>query len=293
VSGVDVHLRDLRYFVAVAEELHFGRAAERLFISQPALSRQIAKLERDLRAKLLDRDRRSVALTPAGTALLAQTRGLLADWDTTRRVVSDRAAAAAAVVRLGMQTSIGRGIVATLQESLARRNPSGRIELVGVDWNDPTVGLASGQVDLAVGWLPLPRPDDFNVVVVATEDRHVAVAAGHALATRDSVTFADIEDQPIIALPESAGALRDFWLALHQRSSPPVIAAVAHSAEEALEAVASGIGIVLLSEGNADIYRRDQIVTLPVTDLEPSHLALIARASEIRLVVRDLLEGAG
>lgn len=290
---MDVHLRDLRYFVAVAEELHFGRAAERLFISQPALSRQIAKLERDLRAKLLDRDRRSVALTPAGTALLAQTRGLLADWDTIRRVVSDRAAAAAAVVRLGMQTSIGRGIVATLQESLSRQNPSGRIELVGVDWNDPTVGLASGQVDLAVGWLPLPHPDDFSVVVVATEDRHVAVAAGHALATRDTVTFADIEDQPIIALPESAGALRDFWLALDQRSSPPVIAAVAHSAEEALEAVASGIGIVLLSEGNADIYRRDQIVTLPVTDLEPSHLALITRASEIRLVVRDLLEGAG
>ena len=78
---MDVHLRDLRYFTAVAEELHFRKAAERLFVSQPVLSRQIARLEQDLKARLFIRDRRSVQLTSAGEALLHHTRHLLENWD--------------------------------------------------------------------------------------------------------------------------------------------------------------------------------------------------------------------
>ena len=76
---MDVHLRDLRYFAAVAEELHFRKAAERLFVSQPVLSRQIARLEQDLKARLFIRDRRSVQLTSAGEALLHRARHLDSD----------------------------------------------------------------------------------------------------------------------------------------------------------------------------------------------------------------------
>src|SRR5262245_32716097 len=102
---MDVHVRDLRYFVAVAEERSFTRAAtHRLFISQPALSKQIRQLERSLRTDLFDRDGRSVRLTPAGEALLPHARRLLEDWETALLAVSEATAQAGATVRVGFQT---------------------------------------------------------------------------------------------------------------------------------------------------------------------------------------------
>lgn len=89
---MDVHLRDLRYFAAVAEELSFTRAAERLHLSQPALSKQIRGLERTLRVPLFDRDRRQVRLTAAGEALLDTARQVLAGWDDGTAAVADAAA---------------------------------------------------------------------------------------------------------------------------------------------------------------------------------------------------------
>lgn len=102
---MDVHLRRLRYFVAVAEELHFTRAAERLHVAQPALSRQVRELEEELRVVLLSRSSRSVALTAAGRALLPRARELLAAWEAARTAVGDAAAAEAAVLRVGFVAS--------------------------------------------------------------------------------------------------------------------------------------------------------------------------------------------
>ena len=103
---MDVHQRDLRYFVAVAEELHFTRAAESLQISQPSLSRQIRVLERNLGFPLFRRDRRAVALTPAGESLLNRARELLGGWDDAVAAAAQRARAAEAVLRVGFQTSV-------------------------------------------------------------------------------------------------------------------------------------------------------------------------------------------
>src|SRR5258708_31904042 len=102
---MDAHLRDLRYFVAVAEELNFTRAAERLHLSQPALSKQIRGLETTLRAQLFRRDRRQVELTAAGTALLAVARSLIRDWDDRGAVVPDAAAQDARGIPVGTPTS--------------------------------------------------------------------------------------------------------------------------------------------------------------------------------------------
>ena len=107
---MDVHLRDLRYFVAVAEELNFTRAARRLHLSQPALSKQIQSLEAALHAQLLQRTRRDVKLTEAGEALLASTRSLLDSWDCTTSAVAEAAARDARVLRVGTLTSIGRAL---------------------------------------------------------------------------------------------------------------------------------------------------------------------------------------
>ncbi len=287
---MDVHLRDLRYFVAVAEELHFTRAAERLLLSQPALSKQIRQLEQQLRTPLLVRDRRHVALTPAGEALLDPARELLAAWERARHAVADAAAAADAVLVVGFSTSVARDVLPSVAARFAQRRPGWRLQLRQVGWGDPTAGVADHSSDVAYVWLPIPDADRFGTLVIATEDRHVALPAGHRRADRDEVPFAELLDEPFLALPATAGPMRDHWLAVDHRGGHPVrIAGEVAGADETFEAVAGGLGIALLSAGNAAIYRRPDVVTRPVGGLSPSRLALIWRADDPRPAVRDLV----
>ncbi|MCK7624696.1 LysR family transcriptional regulator [Streptomyces sp. RS10V-4] len=288
---MDAHIRDLRYFLATAEELNFTRAAARLFISQPALSKQIRQLEEGLRVQLFRRDRRMVALTAAGDALLPRAREVVALWDEAQRAVSDAAAAEAAVLTLGVSTSVGRGLLPALRARFAERRPNWRVRVRQIAWDDATAGLADGTTDLALLWLPFPGQESFAVEVVATEARWVALPAGHRLAAADGIAFADLLDEPFLALPETAGALRDHWLAVPERGGHPVrIGAVVSGADETFEAVAEGLGVVLLSAGNAALYQRPGVVARPVGGLAPSRLALAWRADDHRTVLRDAVE---
>lgn len=291
---MDAHVRDLRYFVATAEELNFTRAAERLFVSQPALSKQIRQLEELLRVKLFHRDRRSVSLTAPGEALLVKAREVIRVWDEAQRAVSDAAAAEAAVLTVGVSSSIGRGLLPAARARFAERHPAWRIRIRQVDWEDATAGLASGEVDVALLWLPVPGQDAFNVRVVATEPRWVAMPAAHRLASRTEVAFKELLDEPFLALPESAGVLRDFWLAIPERGGRPVrVGATVSNADETFEAVEEGSGVVLLAAGNAEIYRRPGVVTLPVSGLSPSELALAWRPDDHRVAIRDFIGALG
>ncbi|HXT91351.1 MAG TPA: LysR substrate-binding domain-containing protein [Trebonia sp.] len=284
---MDAHLRDLRYFVAVAEELSFTKAAnERLFIAQPTLSRQIRLLEASLRARLFERDHRTVRLTEAGEVLLGQARLLLDQWDETQRAVAEVAAGANMALRVGFHTRIGRGLIPAVTSRMAEQLPGWKLTFRQVSWRDPTAGLASAEVDVAIAWLPVPETGRLSWQVVATEDRWVALPANHRLARREAVTLDDLSDEPFIALPASAGALRQFWLAAEQRQAPPRIAAEAETAEETFEAVASGLGVALLAAGNAEIYQRDDVVCRPVTGLPPSQLAVLWRTDDERKAIQ-------
>lgn len=283
---MDAHIRDLRYFVAVAEELSFTRAAgERLFISQPALSKQIRQLEQTLRVRLFERDRRAVALTSAGAELLPRARLLIAQWEEAERAVV--AAARDTTLTVGFQTRIGRGLIPGVTAAMAARLPGWTLSFRQVSWRDPTAGLARREVDVAVAWLPVPDAG-LSWRVVATEDRWVALPAGHSLARQDIIPFAELAEESFVALP--AGPARDFWLAADQRTSPARVAAEAETAEEAFEAVASGQGVVLLSAGNATIYRRDDVVCRPVSGLAPSELAVVWRTGDDRPAIRVFVE---
>jgi DNA-binding transcriptional LysR family regulator len=286
---MDAHLRDLRYFVAVAEELHFGRAAERLHLSQPALSKQIRSLETTLRAQLFRRDRRRVELTAAGTALYAVARDLLRDWDDGVTVVTDAAAQEARILRVGTLTSIGRALYPAIIDHFAKRQPGWQVELRSFGWGDATGGLRDQVTDAAFVWLPV---DDrlIESQVLAVERRFVALSASHPLAACSSVGFGEIAGEPVAALPVSAGSAREFWLAVEARGDVPVrVAAEVSTADEVFEIVASGIAITLLAEGNAAIYARPGIVCVPVTDLSPARLAIAWRRDDRRLAVRDFV----
>jgi DNA-binding transcriptional LysR family regulator len=286
---MDAHLRDLRYFVAVAEELNFTRAAERLHLSQPALSKQIRGLERALRAQLFARDRRQVSLTAAGEALLDVARPLLDRWDEGTAAVAEAAAAEARVLRVGTLTSIGRDLYPSVVDHFAKREPGWRLELRSFSWADPTAGLRGHVTDAAFLWLPVGA-DDIAVRMLTAEPRYAALSAGHPLADRQEVKFADIAGEPFAALPLAAGPLRDFWLATDQRAGrPAIVAAEVTSADEKFEIVSTGAAVALVSEGNAVVYDRPGIVCVPVSDLAPAHLAVGWRRNDPRRAVRSFV----
>src|SRR5262245_12220485 len=252
---MDVHLRDLRYFVAVAEELSFTRAAERLYVSQPALSKQLRQLERTLRVTLLRRDSRGVTLTPAGALLLPQARRLLEAWDEAARTAAEAEAHDRRVLRVGLQTSIGRDLYPAVSRRFAELQAGWRLSLRVRDWTDPSAGLLDQTTDAALVWLPAPAGLEYRVLLV--EPRWVALPDGHRLAGREQVDFGELLDEPFVALPAEAGPMRDFWLATAERSGRPAhIAAEVTTADETFEAVASGVGVHLLAAGNAAIYTR-------------------------------------
>jgi DNA-binding transcriptional LysR family regulator len=190
----NMELRQLRYFVATAEELHFGRAAERLLIAGPSLSQQIKALERDLGVRLFDRDPRSVALTPAGAALLPHARALLERADDIR----NRAA------RIAGSEPVRLGYVSWLPPDLATRTSEGALLHVD-EWVEPShvqaARVAEGSLDLAVCWVPARDLDDhgLNARLIGAE-RLYAVSRGTCAAdvhARDTVALLlDAEANP-------------------------------------------------------------------------------------------------
>jgi DNA-binding transcriptional LysR family regulator len=129
-----------------------------------------------------------------------------------------------------------------------------------------------------------------ETAVLATERRFAAISARHPLAGRQSMEFSEIINEPVAALPASAGIQRDFWLAIDARAGrPPRVAAEVSAADEKLEIVSSGAAITLLAEGNAGIYSREGIVCIPVSGLEPARLAIAWRRGDRRPAIRDFV----
>src|ERR1700744_1104821 len=182
---MDVHGRDLRYFVAVAEELHFTRAAQRLYLSQPALSKQIRMLERQLGAELFDRGGPEVSLTPVGAALLPPARRVLAAWGEAWEAAEQAKSQQRATLLVGMSNSPVRGgMLPAIRSRFTAMQPGATVELREIGWEDPTAGLAGQATDVAFVWLPLPDPGRFRWTVIAEEPRLVAMSADSPLAGR-------------------------------------------------------------------------------------------------------------
>jgi DNA-binding transcriptional LysR family regulator len=205
--------------------------------------------------------------------------------------VSDAVASDSAVLTVGFSTSIGRGLVPAVRAGFTERQPGWTLNLRQVPWSDPTAGLADGSTDVALVWLPVPELDEkYSCQVLACEPRCVALHVDHRLSGLDVVPFADLLDEPFLALPDAAGPLRDYWLGEPERAGhPATVAAVVTTADETFEAVADGVGVVLLSAGNAAIYARPDIAVRPVSGLGPSELAVVWRDDDHRTVLRDVV----
>ncbi|AZP15199.1 LysR family transcriptional regulator [Streptomyces aquilus] len=282
---MDLDLRKLRYFVAVAEELHFGRAAERLHIAQPVLSRQIRSLEDELGVEVFDRDRRGTLLTPAGEQLLQDAVPLLA----SARALLRRAKAAGQdtpTLTIGFMPGITL-TPATAAFSTVR--PGVNVRLLRTSWDDQVDVLLDGRADIGVVRLPIDQ-HGLQVRPLFTEPRLVMLPAEHRLADRVSVTVRDLAGEHLLQDPDAVPEWRDVALELRDRRRPEVPAI--HQVEEKLELVASGAGICVLPLSTATFYTRPDVIALPVEDIGPNEVALAWVASRRSPLIHDFAEAA-
>jgi DNA-binding transcriptional LysR family regulator len=262
---VDLDLRKVRYFVAVAERLHFGRAAEELLIAQPALSRQIRALEKELNTELFARDSHRVTLTDTGRQLLLDAKPLLAAADAARRRV-DRAGRGSRTLVVGFRAGIR---VTAAVRAFTARHPEVTVDVRRVEWDDQAEAVLDGRVDLAYVRTPIAA-DGLTVLPLFTEPRMVALPAGHPMSGRAGLTTADL-------------AAHSEVLYLCTRSATDAAGRPAPSAvrtvEEKLEYVAAGRGITYLPLSATLLYQRPDVAYRPVTDLPPDQVALALPAA--------------
>ncbi|GHG45461.1 MULTISPECIES: LysR family transcriptional regulator [Amycolatopsis] len=282
---MDFDLRKLRYFVAVAEELHFGRAAARLHIAQPALSRQIRALENELKTPLFVRDRRTTVLTAAGEQLLADARDLLAAAEAVHRRVS-AAAEAKPVLTVGFMPGI---VVTPAVRALARRRPDAGVRLLRTSWHDQVEVLHDGRVDVSIIRLPADQRG-LTVRPLFTEPRVVMVPAGHRLAGKESVSVAELADEHLLQDPDAVPEWRDIALELRKPDRPEVPRI--HSVEEKLELVAAGAGISVIPLSTATFYTRPDVLGIPVEDIGPNQVSLAWLATRRSPLIDAFLDAA-
>lgn len=239
LRGMDLDLRKLRYFVAVAEQRHFGRAAEQLYIAQPVLSRQIRAFERELGCTLLVRTTRSVELTAAGKQLYEEAQGIAVAVEAALRRTN---AVHRGSERLVVAFSPGL-LVADAVRSFTASYPHIEIDLLKLEWWEQDAPLRDGRAD--VGYLRRPFEDTgLRTISVGREQKVACIPVTHALARRRALTSADLDGESILD-------------AQTRRTS---------SLEEKFELIASGQGIALVPQSVARSYSRPDLVYLPVSD---------------------------
>ncbi|MFB7798370.1 LysR substrate-binding domain-containing protein [Isoptericola sp. NPDC056134] len=188
----------VRCFVAVAEELHFGRAAARLNMTQPPLSRQIQKLEKAIGVSLLDRDNRHVQLTMAGDVFLTECRRLLVAADGAPALARRIAAGRAGMIRLGFTAATGFSLLGTLVQQIGELLPDVDLDLQELVTSEQIESIRRGELDLALGRLPFD-PAEFDSRLLLSEDLVLVVPDGHPLAAlHRPVRTPDLRDVPLI-----------------------------------------------------------------------------------------------
>lgn len=272
--AADVTLRQLRYFAVLGEELNYRRAAERLFITQPALSTAIKQLEHAFGVALFTRSTREVALTDLGAAWLPQVQQALAGVDAVVDNLVTLSGTRQGVLRIGYLIGTGADLLFRLVRHFEAAYPDVTVEPMEFDFADPTAGLADGSTEVAIIRPPVDLPEH-RMLVLDSESWVACLPRDHRLAHRSDVAITELLDDPIVCAPLTAGTWRDYWLAMDVRGNrPPTIAAIAATYEAETTCIARGLGISFTSSSVARFYDRPGIVYVPITDRPSSVTAL-------------------
>ncbi|MGW0941443.1 LysR family transcriptional regulator [Streptomyces sp. NPDC002623] len=275
-----MELRTLRYFVAVAEELHFGRAAVRLHMSQPPLSRAIRRLEADLGATLLHRSAAGVALAPAGAVLLDEARALLDQADRARVRVA--AAAGAATLTVGLLGDSSDRGATRLAAAYRRRHPGVDVRIRDTDLTDPTCGLRAGLVDVALTRLPF---DESGLAVreLRADPVGAVLRTDDPLAGSDRLKLADLAGRRWFQFPDGTDPIwRSYWNGGEPREGP-----VVRAVQECLQAVLWNGTVGMTPLGHRP---PEQLAVIPVVDMAPSRVAVAWQEGDANPLIRSFVE---
>ncbi len=273
----DLEVRELRYFVAVAEELNFSRAAERLGIAQPPLSRAIKRIERRLGVRLFERDTRGVALTDAGSTMLAEARpALLAMSAVARR--TQRAAMIEPRLLVTAKAGTATALLRRIVESHGRLPGVVPVEIVVSGYGRQAGMVLDGSADLAVLTSPY-RTDGLETERLASEPRVAALPAGHWLAQRNELVCTDLDGEPIPQWPQWTELDRSYWSgwdtpAVGRAGRLPAAGPRVDDVAQLMEVVALGQAVALVPWSVASANRRTDVVYRPVTDASPYTYAI-------------------
>ncbi|MFC8368366.1 LysR family transcriptional regulator [Streptomyces sp. NPDC057238] len=275
-----MELRTLRYFVAVAEELHFGRAAGRLHMSQPPLSRAIKQLETEVGAALLNRSSAGVTLTPVGAVLLDEARALLDQADRVRvRVAAAAGAATITVGILGDSTDPG---ATRLANAYHRRHPCVEVRIRETDLTDPTCGLHAGLVDVALTREPFDKTG-LTVHELRADPVGALLRADDPLARRDSLKLADLADRRWFLFPEGTDPIwQSYWNGGEPREGP-----VVRAVQECRQAVLwnGTVGMTLL-----DHEPGEGLTVVPLIDMPPSRVVVAWNEADTNPLIRSFVQ---
>lgn len=274
--GQDLELRLVRYFTVVAAHQHFGRAAADLHVAQPALSRQIQRLEKYLGTRLLDRTPQGTRLTPAGQTFLPRAQALLQAARQAELAVREQAR----IERITIGYVEDLVITAAVRE-LRRRYPDAEIATRHLSCRD--VGALSGKrVDALIARAPLPLvADDVFTTPLYEEPRMLVVPRGHPLADRASVTAEELAGEETAPCAFETADWASYRIL--GAGVPPI-----ESYEDKLELVASGRAIAVLPVGDRRSSLRPDLVTVPVEGAPPSRVVLVSRKGDPNPMIRNL-----
>jgi DNA-binding transcriptional LysR family regulator len=285
-----MELRQLRYFVAVAEELHFRRAAARLHMSQPPLSNQVRLLEEELGCPLMIRSRRRVELTPAGAAFLHDARTLLGDLDESVQRAQRIHAGRAGTLRISFVGSALLSLVPAVVRRYRASRPDVELQLRERSTEEQLRELRGGTIDVALVPLPVDAPD-LRTEVLRRERAVAALPATHPLAQLERVPLRSLAAEPLVMFPrEQAPGLHDRLLAsLSTPALRPSVAQYAPETQTIIGLVAAEIGVALV-QASVQRLALPGVTYRPVRGAPTIELAALLPRGETPLPAREFVE---
>ena len=279
-------IAQLETFVVVAEELHFRRAAERLFTQPSTVSTQIAQLEAEYGTPLFIRNSRNVSLSPAGEVLLEKARITLASVDDLTRTARLLSADGGVALTVGAMDE-GIGELATVVDKAYRsRFEKAQLSVEVLAYSSLRQSLVDGVVDVGI----VDQADgvfseaEAQVFPLIAESRIAAFAPDHRLAAMDSIEVDQLLDEPFLVVPGLPDALRNAFTLADRRDlarSPDVVIAASHT-HGLLNVIAQGRATALFTAANERFFQRPDIVYVPVVDLDPIVTSIVVRRGELR-----------
>lgn len=285
-----MEFRQFEAFLAVAEELHFGRAAEKLHMAQPALSRIIRLLERELGTELFERTTRKVRLTPSGEALLEPAKVINVHVDGVRRIARSAQQGEIGSVKVGFAGTTGYSIMSILAREVSRAHPGISLDLQPQMYSGEALTmLRDGEIDLGV--ISSPAPVGISTLLVRNETLMVAVPSDHRLANREEIEIGQLRDQRFIAYPASHGSrVRDAMLSLCTAGGfVPHVAQEAPDPYSMLALVGADVGVAIVV-GSSRHIQVDGVSYLSLVDSDiVLPIALAWRDSNPSLALRTVV----